>query len=510
MFKSLFLKIKFYLRGKLDLKHISKIKISSIQSQAQLANPNSPVVLLYVERYWAIHAAWELMIGKILSESGYSVIVVGCDSLNDFCDSYSYGDSISSHCNNCSLSLKRITLKFGLSYISMNEYLSENVESLSQSIFFNDIKSQYDEIIHCSFIRHLRSTVLEEKDNWIRKKLIESANRVNLFWDHYLTNNKCDICFFLNGAFSNSFVLRKHCEHRQINYVTYERGNRKDTLVISKNSQAVPITMEDLWNSSIGYELSSADSIKLERYLNSRLQVGNGHVSFFPKKMEKKNIIFQNLIDDTNKFQKSFILFSNLIWDSAVLNQDTIFESMYHWVKETVNYFQLNINYRLIIRIHPAEQRIEWWKTRYGVSSFINDNFNNLSKNIFIIGPESSIDSYELMKISDVGLFYSSTAGLEFGLLNKPVILCAKSHYSFLNFLHTPKSVGDYFRMLAHDLTVRPNQVHELKKYCYLFYFVRNIEFPIITETKSFEVNITSTSEIDETLRKKITSYFEF
>ena len=52
------------------------------------------------------------------------------------------------------------------------------------------------------------------------------------------------------------------------------------------------------------------------------------------------------------------------------------------------------------------------------------------------------------MKITDVGLVYTSTTGLEMALENKPVILAASAHYSNLNLVYEPKDIKEYYSLM--------------------------------------------------------------
>jgi hypothetical protein len=151
----------------------------------------------------------------------------------------------------------------------------------------------------------------------------------------------------------------------------HDKNKFKNSLVFSVNNNAVPFTMKEIFVEYDNYILNSNDKTKLYNYLNTRDKVGNGHINFFP--IIENNISKISAELNIKPNSKIYCLFTNLIWDSSVYGQDTIFNNMYEWIEETIFYFISNPTKHLIIRIHPAETRITWWKTRYTTADFINE-----------------------------------------------------------------------------------------------------------------------------------------
>jgi len=486
-----------YPNFKYFLLRFGKSKFSSIPKdfQKDLSNDPRKSVLIFTERYWDIHVAWELYISKILQLRNFRVVIVGCDGLNDFCDSFKLEDR-NNICLNCSFSLKKACTKFGVEYISMREYLHNNISHLNQNIVDLTDLSFCKELVECSTMRHLRSNRLDDF-YWpiTEEKFIKSLRRTNDFLSIFLSSNNFDLFVVLNGQFANSRLFIEYSKVLNKPFLTYERGNIKNSLVVSINKNAVPFTMKDLWEVNSKNNLSSSQINKLYQYLNSRDKVGNGHVNFFPS-INNNEVGIRNYLN-FNICNKTYCLFTNLIWDSAVYGQDTIFTNMYSWIKTTIDFFVQNPTKNLVIRIHPAEVRITWWQTRYSTLDFINLNFDVLPSNIKIIEPANSASSYELMKIADVGLIYTSTAGLEMGILNKPVISSANGHFSGLNLIYEAHSKMNYIDLLNTNLNPMKNQKSNLEIYMYLLYFKKMISVKDINESNGFEFKIDSHKHID-------------
>ena len=470
--------------------------------------PKKNNILIFTERYWSIHTAWELYIGKILQNKNYNVTVIGCGGYNTFCDAFKLEDqSNSSICINCAYSLKKSCSKFGIKYISMLEFMNNN-HNIKSNIKIDLNKEDLEsKIVECSTFRHIRSNNIYD-DNYspTKKKFLKSLNNTNNFFSNFLSTHHFDLFFVLNGQFANSNLLIQYSNLLNRKYITYERGNIKNSLVFSVNNNAVPFTMKEIFVEYDNYILNSNDKTKLYNYLNTRDKVGNGHINFFP--IIENNISKITAELNINPNSKIYCLFTNLIWDSAVYGQDTIFNNMYEWIKKTIIYFISNPNKHLIIRIHPAETRITWWKTRYTTADFINSNFKNLPSNITIIDSSNTISSYILMKISDIGLIYTSTTGLEMGILNKPVISVANGHYSGLDILYEASSIDHYIKLLNEINLPMPSQVIKIEKYMFLLYFIKMIKVVDIDENLGYHFRIKNQSQINPDFEKSILNIF--
>jgi hypothetical protein len=458
-------------------------------------------VLIFSERYWSIHNAWELYVAKILELSDYKVTVIGCDGLNSFCDSYTLEKS-ESICSDCKLNLKKMCSFHGIEYVSMNEYHEKHkYDSKIQSPVVNDLG--FNEIVECSVMRHLRSNQRSDV-NWdiVEQKFVKALKKVDEFLSVFLEKYKFDYFFVLNGQFANSNLFLKYAKKYSVNYVTYERGNIKNSLIFSKNKNAVPFDMKDLF---LGEEFN-INLDELYNYLITREKVGNGHVPFFTDTISDIYHIREQL--KLNYKNKTFVLFTNLIWDSAVYNQDTIFKNMYEWVVETILFFNDHPQFNLIIRIHPAEQKITWWKTRYSTMDAILDSGIILNQNIKVINSNEIFSSYSLMEISDVGLVYTSTTGLEMAIENKPVIMSANSNYSGCNLVYEPGSISEYLELLKINLKPLINQKKRVEKFLYLLYFVKTVKVNDLNESYTFNYTINSISDSDVQFKNALIKLF--
>jgi len=105
---------------------------------------------------------------------------------------------------------------------------------------------------------------------------------------------------------------------------------------------------------------------------------------------------------------------------------------------------------QLVIRMHPNLKGLEF--------GYINSVKALKGKyvNVFVEYPESEVDSYELMKVSEKIIVFGSSMALEATFAGKPVALLSKTYYSLADVAHFPNSLQDIPALLASDLLPKP------------------------------------------------------
>lgn len=181
-------------------------------------------------------------------------------------------------------------------------------------------------------------------------------------------------------------------------------------------------------------------------------------------------------------------MFTNLIWDGSLEIETAPFPDVFDWIFTTIDYF-IESDMRLIIRTHPVEAIRG---TNEDVASSIRENYNNLPENIILVDPEENINSYKLIDDLDVGIVYNSTVGLEMAYNGLPVIIGGDTHYRNLGFTYDPDSPEEYVRFLnkSNRLKSKENTKERARRYCYLLFIQKHIEFPIHSDNGSVSVQL--------------------
>ncbi len=133
-----------------------------------------------------------------------------------------------------------------------------------------------------------------------------------------------------------------------------------------------------------------------------------------------------------------------------------------------------------------SSQDREWWTSLEG-------------KNINVISPESSIDSYALVDWSDLVVTYRSTMGIEATYWGKPSVSVGPAGYSGFGCVYEPESIQDLFHLL--EKTDLPKLDQET---CFIYGFYRmsfGIPFKYYRPESLFQGKF---------LNKRLTSYPEW
>ena len=142
---------------------------------------------------------------------------------------------------------------------------------------------------------------------------------------------------------------------------------------------------------------------------------------------------------------------------------------MTEWVLDTISQFA-SLPFNLVIKPHPGETRNFSRRTLYDE---IHSNFSNIPKNVTLIPSNLNISPYSLFPITDIGLVYNGTVGLEMLLSGISVIACAKSPYSWLSSCNFPSTLSQYHSFLSSFTSLATIDPSEVELFAY-FHFVKN------------------------------------
>jgi hypothetical protein len=135
----------------------------------------------------------------------------------------------------------------------------------------------------------------------------------------------------------------------------------------------------------------------------------------------------------------------------------------------------------LVIRIHPAEIRLELARTRSMLAEFLQTV--SLPTNVVVVPPESDVSSYALARMSVAGLVYTSTMGLEMAAMDIPVIVAGRVHYAGKGFtLEIPRRAAyrDLIGTVVNEGCAQADRVERALQYAYFFFFKVMTPFSLV------------------------------
>ena len=192
------------------------------------------------------------------------------------------------------------------------------------------------------------------------------------------------------------------------------------------------------------------------------------------------------------------VLFPNLTWDSIAVGQDLAFKNMLDWIRHTIKVFS-RVGQQLVVRVHPAEHGLDGVITNEKVADFIRQEFSFLPPGIFIIPPENSTNSYQLVEHAEEVIVYVSTIGLEAALRGKTVIVAGRAPYFRKGFTHDAMSIEEYDRLLTRKPTaLNESQVTLARRFAWLYFFRSKLPLSFFQTEAAFNVRKILLESLDD------------
>ena len=348
-------------------------------------------------------------------------------------------------------------------YVPLSNDLENSVKEVS--IFDSQYTEQVEDIDPNSDIYKLRY-----------RRNRDAAQSI-LAW---LRPEKPDVVIVPNGTIMELGICYRVARSLKIQTITYEFSDQRNRFWIAQNNEIMRQDTNDLWKAKLDQSLTEDQLEKVRALMLSRQKA-----SLF----ENFSRLWQGVpTQGSEKTRRSLgldhrpvvLLATNVLGDSLTLGRQVFTKSMAEWIERTVQYFVARNDAQLIIRVHPGEI-----KSR-GVSmvEIIHRLMPELPEHIHLIKPEDKINTYDLVEITDIGLVYTTTVGMEMAMSGIPSIVVGETHYRNRGFTIDPDSYVNYYKILGAMLEDPKN--HRLSKekidlawkYAYHFFFDFPKPFP--------------------------------
>lgn len=453
-----------------------------------------PKILFFTLRGWSIQVAWDVALAAALRLRGADVSFFTCGKRLPLCDIASYEAVPPLPCSFCATYMNRALNAWHFPTKRLRDYIQpaeiKSIEQQVDSIPYEDYDNFiFDEIpvgqlVTISVRWFLCSgTIGNERlaRHTYRNFLISGAMMV-LVGKRLLDDILPDKLYLFSGLFFAERIMLELARKRNLSVITHEAGFMPNTVVIAHDKIASRYDLDDVWPDYAEIPLTQQETTQLDEYLFARKSGKRDAATYYPAIEKDEQTIATRL--DLDRSKKLVTVFTNILWDSAALDRETAFASMADWLDQTLQYFLNRSDVQLVIRIHPAEVRLEMHTTREKIAPFLTERYPTLPAHIKLIPPESDVSSYTLMRMSDVGLVYTSTTGLEMALEGKPVLVSGWTHYARKGFTYDIATRDEYLSILNHldDLThLSPEAIEYARRYAYLFFFRLMLPFPAVS-----------------------------
>jgi len=300
------------------------------------------------------------------------------------------------------------------------------------------------------------------------------------------SNKDYDLILFSHGIYVTWEPVVEFCKQQKIDFVCYDRAKTKNTINVNFNQVAPDWSFNTAWQRYTKKALTIHEKEMVRNYLKEReLQANDVFAYNFSERSENLTLLKNQLKIPLDS--KVITIFTNLIWDAANVSRDLAFKNALECVIETIEFFKNHPKVHVVLRAHPAE-KVLGTKERYG--DLVRMHFKDgLPDYVTIIEPEMEVNSFSVIDISDIGVVNTSTVGLEFALLGKPILLISDTHYRNKGFTYDVSSKEEYFKelnILLKTGELKPNQISLSEKYFYMMMFKYQQNIPLEYEKGVF------------------------
>lgn len=462
---------------------------------------SKPKILCYAPyNSWTLHGMWETTILHGLKLRGADVKYVMCDGLYSECDVFWKSTKprnqfscleCMAHCANFAKDM-RFPYEWLGRYIELSEL--KKAEEWSKSLRPDELATaEYEgwnigEWVRSSVHSNFRQSYLDLHDSDIARTYrgYVYSGAVALFaLKNLIEFYKPDIFFMFNGRLSNIKIALEICQRKSIRYITHERGRIIESLQIIEND--ISLSKKHFLQRNKDWSDIPLDQIELNQIttlMNNRRQGKDMEWKSYSPPPQNIEEIKTKL--GTNTYSQIWVLFTSSD-DEVIAFPDWlgVYKTQLDWIKATIEYAALHKDVNLIIRVHPNTAG----KKATGNNTQQLDALKLLdlsrAPNIKMIMPESSISSYTLMDIADLGLIYMSTVGLEMACLGKPVIMAAPSIIEGMPGVPTLQSTDEYFQLLdkfySGQYSYDPVKLRQYgHRWAYSHFYRSSIPFPLV------------------------------
>jgi len=454
---------------------------------------DGPRVLFFSFRAWTTHAVSDALIAHGVRRRGGSVHFFTCGGRLPICDITPHTLAPPMPCNSCAPYMASLLDALRLPYLMMHDLIDpeerRQIEEQVAALDAADLGSfefaglPIGELVRASlqwFLLSGNPPPDRETERTLRRFLISGATIARVS-ERLLDRVRPEKLYLMNGIFFAERITIELARRRGIPFITHEGGFIPGTFVFARNDFAPYFPLDEPWRTDATRPLEEAEERVLDEYLSDRIAGRRDVGPLYPTMSADRDAVVAELGLDLAK--PVVTMFTNIDWDTAAFAGASAFRNMGDWLETTIRYYAARPDQQLVIRVHPAEVRLPFLGPRESATDIIHARFPSLPPNVCVISPHSPLSSYTLMRLSMVGLVYTSTTGMEMALLGRPVITAGRGYYVDKGFTFDADSPAEYEDLLdrAATLAMSDERIELARRYAFLFFFRKHIPFPLLS-----------------------------
>lgn len=431
--------------------------------------------------YWSEHALPEALVANSLMRKGIEIIYVGCNSiLKSYClcmsgtKSDSDLEEKSIICKNCKKHRDKINLEFKLTSIFIDDFITQleakKIDILLEKIDINHITEfkyldyEVGKISLYEFLlnRKLNTTILNvdeflEFKLHVKNSLITLLAGLNIFKsfniDRLVTYNSL---YSVNNIMC-SIATANNIPHFMLHAGSHHKYRLSEMTIFKGLTEWVLINDNNKWHEYSRFPISKKSLYKAFEHVTYLLKARSPWVYSIKSNNECEfDLRYKIGIKSDQKILLALMAsaderFAANIIGALPIYPESFFPTQIDWIKYLINLAKSDNKIFIIIRVHPREFPNKRENVLSKQAALLSGLFENLPNNCYINYPKDNFSLYDLIKITNVGLNATSTAGLELLLFGIPVIIYDKNQLF---------SYGREMNMIANDEDDYKNKIY--------------------------------------------------
>ena len=297
---------------------------------------------------------------------------------------------------------------------------------------------------------------------------------------NWLKGHRPDVVIIPNGSIQEFGVVYRVARYLGIPTVTYEFSDQKEHIWLAQNAEIMRHETDSLWEAVQDIPLKDDEKEKINGLYAARMKATSWE-NFSRQWQGSPTQGGIALREQLGLDRRPVVLLAtNVLGDSLTLGRQVFSESMEEWIVRTVEFFANHPETQLVIRVHPGEA------LTHGTSmvEVIHRVLPELPAHIHVIGPDEKLNTYDLIEITDAGLVYTTTVGMEMAMNGIPVLVAGQTHYRNRGFTLDASTWEEYFTQLIQVLSVPSSfrlskeQVARAWQYAYRFFYNFSFSYP--------------------------------
>ena len=253
----------------------------------------------------------------------------------------------------------------------------------------------------------------------------------------FIEQHQPDRVYVFNGRFAAMRAVLRACQKCGVDCFLHERGKNKDHYDLYPNHlphdlDGVDALIRKIWNEA---DVSKRESVGASWYQDRFDRVETAWKSF------TKDQQYGSLPEGFSDSQRNISIFTSSDDEFVAIGdgwRNTLYpEQVQAIAKIASDMLEASPQTRLYVRAHPNLKDVDNARKR----SMLALDFPNLT----VIGPETDIDTYALVKASDIVVSFGSSVGMEAVYWGRPSVLLGPCLY---------QSLGGPIRSESHEHTI--------------------------------------------------------